>query len=94
MQSVCGTKICQRYGANATQTFITTYDLVRRVYEDMDDDQDMITPLQFGQLFLDWTDYTKVIAAPGMMDEVVDGHAILAFDIIRALYDDERTGMC
>lgn len=57
----------------------------------MEDDQDMITPLQFGQLFLDWTDSSKVVEVPGVPAELVDGHASLAFDIIKVLYDDERT---
>ncbi|KAI5122625.1 hypothetical protein M0805_008714 [Coniferiporia weirii] len=72
--------------------FITAYDLVSRVYEDMDDDQDMITPLQFGQLLLDWTDSSKVVGVfrPDAPDNPSPVHINLAIDIIRALYDNER----
>lgn len=40
---------------------MTAYDLVTKVYEDLDDDQTMITSPQFGQLLVDWTDPTKVV---------------------------------
>lgn len=41
------------------QIFVTAFDLVVQVFDDLDDDQDMIKPLQFGQLFVDWTDPHK-----------------------------------
>ena len=40
---------------------MTAFDLVNKVYEDLEEDQKMITPLQFGQLLVDWTDPTKMI---------------------------------
>jgi condensin complex subunit 3 len=39
--------------------FITAFDLVTRVYEELDDDQEMITPYQFGLLMIDWTNPQK-----------------------------------
>ncbi|THH04392.1 hypothetical protein EW145_g5551 [Phellinidium pouzarii] len=71
--------------------FVSAYDLVNRVYEDMEDDQDMITPLQFGQLLLDWTDSSKVVELPNAPSEPTFVHVSLAIDIIRALYDNVRT---
>ena len=40
---------------------MTAFDLVNRVHEDMDDDQDMIDLLRFSQLLVDWTDPYKAI---------------------------------
>ena len=45
-----------------SQVFITALDLVTKVYDDLDEDQDMITPLQFGQLLIDWTDSSKAVS--------------------------------
>ncbi|TFK34512.1 nuclear condensing complex subunit [Crucibulum laeve] len=39
--------------------FLSTYDLMVRMYEERDDDQDMITPYQLGLLFVDWTNPQK-----------------------------------
>jgi len=38
---------------------MSTYDLAVRMHEDLDDDQEMITPHQFGQLMVDWTNPQK-----------------------------------
>jgi condensin complex subunit 3 len=38
---------------------MTAYDLVTRVHEELDDDQLMITPHQFGLLLIDWTNPQK-----------------------------------
>jgi len=39
--------------------FIPTFDLAVRMYEDLDDDQEMIPPYQFGLLMVDWTNPQK-----------------------------------
>ncbi|KAF8155928.1 nuclear condensing complex subunit [Crassisporium funariophilum] len=39
--------------------FISTFDLAVRMHEDLDDDQEMITPYQFGLLMVDWTNPQK-----------------------------------
>jgi condensin complex subunit 3 len=39
--------------------FIPTFDLAVRMYEDLDDDQEMILPYQFGLLMVDWTNPQK-----------------------------------
>ena len=39
---------------------MSAYDLVVRVYDDLDDDQYMIEPLQFGYLMVDWTDPSRL----------------------------------
>lgn len=36
-----------------------TFDLAVRMHNDRDDDQEMITPYQFGQLMVDWTNPRK-----------------------------------
>lgn len=65
-------------------------DLIFSAYEDLEDDQDMITPLQFGQLLLDWTDGSKVVGADEQNMSPV--HVNLAVDIVRALYNNEKPG--
>ncbi|KAL5480828.1 YCG1_1 [Sanghuangporus weigelae] len=69
--------------------FVRTLDLIFQTYEELEDDQDMITPLQFGQLLIDWTDASKAVGA----DEIADlppVHIYLAVDILRVLFDDQR----
>ncbi|KAJ7598768.1 nuclear condensing complex subunit [Mycena floridula] len=39
--------------------FMSAYDLVISVHDELDDDQEMITPYQFGQLMIDWTNPAK-----------------------------------
>ena len=41
------------------QIFMSTFDLVARMREDLNEDQEMITLHQFGLLMLDWTDPQK-----------------------------------
>jgi condensin complex subunit 3 len=41
------------------QVFMSTFDLVARMREDLNEDQEMITLHQFGLLMLDWTDPQK-----------------------------------
>ena len=36
-----------------------TFDLAVRMHDDLEDDQEMITPYQFGQLMVDWTNPRK-----------------------------------
>lgn len=36
-------------------------DLVTDVYSQLDEDQDMIDPLQFGMFLVDWTDEKKLV---------------------------------
>lgn len=43
-----------------SQAFLTVFDLVSKVYEELDEGQEMITPLQFGNLFVDWTNPMKM----------------------------------
>jgi len=43
--------------------FIPTFDLAVRMYEDLDDDQEMIPPYQFGLLMVDWTNPQKAAEA-------------------------------
>lgn len=45
------------------QVFMTAFDHVMTIYEGLDEDQDMITPLQFGVLFLDWTNPQKAASS-------------------------------
>ena len=39
---------------------MSTFDYALRLYEDLDDDQEMITPYQLGLLMVDWTNPQKV----------------------------------
>jgi condensin complex subunit 3 len=39
---------------------MTVHDLVTGVHEELEDGQTVITPYQFGLLFIDWTDPQKL----------------------------------
>lgn len=57
-----GTSICPTQNTNSKNTaqiFITAFDLVTRMHEELDEDQEMITPYQFGLLMVDWTNPQK-----------------------------------
>lgn len=43
------------------QIFIDTFDQCVRMHEDMEEDQEMISPYQFGLLLADWTDPQKTV---------------------------------
>ncbi|CAL1698800.1 unnamed protein product [Somion occarium] len=72
--------------------FLTAYDLVAAVYEDLDGDQDMITPSQFGTLFVDWTNPKKNAASESSGVESKDTHVEFAIDLLMALYAKDRAG--
>ncbi|KAJ3509746.1 hypothetical protein NLJ89_g5062 [Agrocybe chaxingu] len=70
--------------------FMSTFDLAVRLHEDLDDDQEMITPHQFGLLMVDWTNPLK--AAEVAVDKTpCQAHVSLAVEILVALYDSDRT---
>ncbi len=50
MRRICGVE----------QVFIPTFNSVARMYEDLEEDEEMISPSQFGILFLDWTNPERV----------------------------------
>ena len=64
--------------------------MVAQLIDDLDEDQEMISTLQFGQQLIDWTDPTKVIGADNTETSPV--HVNLAVDILRALYDNNKAG--
>lgn len=39
--------------------FMSTFDLAARMHDDLDEDQEMISPYQFGLLMVDWTNPQK-----------------------------------
>lgn len=43
------------------QLFIPVYQQLCQVYKDLDDEKDMISPLQVGSMFVDWTDPQKAV---------------------------------
>ncbi|KAG6815820.1 hypothetical protein H0H87_011119 [Tephrocybe sp. NHM501043] len=45
--------------ARMQSIFVSTFDLFMQARENLDDDQDMITPFQFGLLLVDWTNPQK-----------------------------------
>ncbi|KAF8069093.1 nuclear condensing complex subunit [Lyophyllum atratum] len=71
--------------------FITAFDLFMRARESLDDDQEMITPQQFGLLLVDWMNPQK--SAEVLKTEVQgrNTHVEVAVDILGALYDSERS---
>ncbi|KAG6841281.1 hypothetical protein C0991_000259 [Blastosporella zonata] len=71
--------------------FISAFDLFMRARESLDDDQEMIPPLQFGLLLVDWTNPLK--SAETLKTELGSqaSHVEVAADILGALYDSERS---
>ena len=47
------------YSSCTSKIFMSTFDLAQRMSEDFEDDQEIITPHQFGQLMVDWTNPQK-----------------------------------
>lgn len=43
------------------QVALTAYDLVTQVYSELSEDEEMISPYQFGLLLVDWTDPQKLV---------------------------------
>ncbi|KAI3616327.1 condensin subunit cnd3 [Moniliophthora roreri] len=71
--------------------FISAFDLASRVHEELEEDQEMISLHQFGLLFVDWTDPTKLLNAPPKDANDQNVHPDLAISILLALYDSDRT---
>ena len=69
---------------------MSTYDLALSVYEELDEDEKMISPLQLGQLLVDWTDASKIVGHEEGSTEFSPVHVQLGVDIMRALYNNER----
>ncbi|KIM46792.1 hypothetical protein M413DRAFT_23143 [Hebeloma cylindrosporum] len=71
--------------------FIPTFDHAVRMYEDLDDDQEMIPPYQFGLLMVDWTNPQKAAEIAVELSQTQQPHVNLAVEILVALYDSDRT---
>ncbi|KAF5379027.1 hypothetical protein D9615_006072 [Tricholomella constricta] len=71
--------------------FITAFDLYMHARENFDDDQEMITPQQFGLLLLDWMDPQKSAKILETEPHGHNAHVEVAIDILGALYDSERS---
>ena len=79
------------------RVFVSVLQVLTEVYEEKDEDQEMVTPLQVGLQLLDWTAPDKVMTAPGRVhDETV--HVDVAIELIKAMYTldekDQRKIMC
>ncbi|KAG7094853.1 hypothetical protein E1B28_005661 [Marasmius oreades] len=70
--------------------FMPAFDLVARVRDELEEDQEMISLYQFGLLIIDWTDASKLLNAPTSETSDKNIHADLALDILLALYDSDR----
>lgn len=71
---------------------MSTYDLALSVYGELDEDEKMISPLQLGQLLVDWTDASKIVGHEEGSADFPAVHVQLGVDIMRALYNNERDG--
>ncbi|EAU89293.2 condensin subunit Cnd3 [Coprinopsis cinerea okayama7 len=72
--------------------FLSAYDHAKRLHEELDDDQDMISPADFGLMFVDWSDPTKAVhIADAELSESENAHIDLGIQVLSALYDEERT---
>ncbi|SPO20133.1 related to Condensin complex subunit 3 [Ustilago trichophora] len=79
------------------RVFVSVLQVLTEVYEEKDEDQEMVTPAQVGLQLLDWTDPDKVMMRPGTVrDETV--HVDVAIELIKAMYTldhkDQRKVMC
>ncbi|OBZ79993.1 Condensin complex subunit 3 [Grifola frondosa] len=70
--------------------FISVYDLVASMYQDVEDGQETITPNQLSLLFVDWTDPRKVIAKDRASAAAESIHINLGVDILKALHCHDR----
>ncbi|KAG6907366.1 hypothetical protein DXG01_009187 [Tephrocybe rancida] len=77
--------------ARMRSIFIPTFDLFMHARENLDDAQEMIAPLQFGSLLVDWSNPQK--SAEMLKTELQSqaSHVEVAADILGALYDSERS---
>ncbi|KAG6889138.1 hypothetical protein C0995_003498 [Termitomyces sp. Mi166 len=71
--------------------FVSVFDLFIHLRENLDNDQETITPLQFGLLLVDWTNPQK--SAEMLKTELrsQSSHVEVAADILGVLYDSERS---
>ncbi|KAG6849522.1 hypothetical protein H0H93_007772 [Arthromyces matolae] len=78
--------------ARMQSIFIPAFDSFMQARENLDEDQDMIEPLQFGLLLVDWTNPQK--RAEMMKTELQSqaAHVDVAVNILSALYDSDRSG--
>ncbi|KAG6899482.1 hypothetical protein C0993_009846 [Termitomyces sp. T159_Od127] len=78
--------------ARMQSIFVSAFDLFMRIRENLDEDQEMITPLQFGLLLVDWTNPQKLAEMFKTELQSQASHVKVAADILEALYDSERSG--
>ncbi|THH31051.1 hypothetical protein EUX98_g3136 [Antrodiella citrinella] len=74
--------------------FVEVFTQLCQIHKDWDEDEDVLTPLQAGLMFVDWTDPQKasivVKQIPGQdVDDVI--HVELASEIMKTLFSDELT---
>ncbi|KAJ9476701.1 Condensin complex subunit 3 [Pseudozyma hubeiensis] len=75
------------------RVFVSVLQVLTEVYEEKDEDQEMVTPTQVGLQLLDWSDPDKVMMRPGQVrDETV--HIDVAIELIKAMYTIEDTKDC
>ncbi|KIS72037.1 condensin subunit YCG1 [Mycosarcoma maydis] len=75
------------------RVFVSILQVLTEVYEEKDEDQEMVTPTQVGLQLLDWTDPDKVMTRAGQVrDETV--HIDVAIELIKAMYTIEDTKDC
>ncbi|EST10071.1 Nuclear condensin complex subunit 3, C-terminal domain protein [Kalmanozyma brasiliensis GHG001] len=87
----CGSS--SRNQRHLQRVFLSVLQVLTEVYEEKDEDQEMVTPTQVGLQLLDWTDPDKVMMRPGQVrDENV--HVDVAIELIKAMYTIEDTKDC
>ncbi|EPQ26200.1 uncharacterized protein PFL1_06912 [Pseudozyma flocculosa PF-1] len=79
------------------RVFVFVFQVLSELYQEKDDDQEMVTPAQVGLQLLEWSDPQKVLSADGRpRDDAV--HVDIGADLVRAMYRiedrDERKTMC
>ncbi|KAG6887175.1 hypothetical protein C0992_000306, partial [Termitomyces sp. T32_za158] len=77
--------------ARMQSVFLSAFDVFMRIRENVDDDREMITPLQFGLLLVDWTNPQKLAEIFKTELQSQRSHVEVAAGILGALYDSERS---
>ncbi|KAJ2914546.1 hypothetical protein MD484_g5881, partial [Candolleomyces efflorescens] len=72
--------------------FLTAYDQAKKMQDDLDEDQEMITPYDFGLMIVDWSDPTKAVQVTEKENSGPQmAHVELAIQLLGALYDEDRS---
>ncbi|KAI5122624.1 hypothetical protein M0805_008713 [Coniferiporia weirii] len=68
--------------------FMSTYEELSRMHEELDGEEEMVSPLQAGSLLVDWTDPQKTTTILGQKTDM-HVHFDLSIEIVKSLFNKE-----